>query len=257
MDAKSRGKELTTEMINSRNGYTLVQVGDLGLLLSADGSTRAVRRFVSSAEASQARTQGAGTGTSGSLPCPAVPSITSCKAWCEGVARDDQQLKATSGGKGCSELPKAMTEQPACVCYDSDYKVQLAMCMSPCKGGDQPKSQGSCKAGDSTCGAGATGAGQNAPPRFVLYDTKYGEGFNLQREVYPRAGWVVAEVNKALDEKCGSKMEGECARFVLVLPPWCQVVHWWTGPDLVYWRTFFDSQALKSSQASLSCHFGM
>ena len=242
MDLETRGQELSEEMIHSLNGYNLVQVGDLGLLLSSDGSTRAVRRFKSLAEVKLPKTEG----PLGSLPCPADPSVQSCKAWCQGVARDSQELRATRGGKSCSEQPKSISDQPACTCYDAEYKVQLAMCIAPCKGVAEPKSTGgTCQAGDAKCEAGGGG---NPSPRFVLYDTKYGEGFNLQREVYPRAGWVVAQANKALDEKCGSKLDGECSRFILVLPPWCQVVHWWTGPDHVYWRTFFDSKALKGSK---------
>lgn len=246
MDPNTQGQELSEDMIHSLNGYTLVQVGDLGLLLSSDGSTCAVRRFRSLDEVKLPKIK---EGTSGSFPCPTDPGIESCKAWCQGVASDSAQLHATFAGKSCSEKPQSISDQPACTCYDSEYKVQLAMCIAPCKGGKEPtpKSQGeTCKAGDGKCAAGS--AGETTSPRFVLYDTKYGEGFNLQREVYPRAGWVVAEVNKALDAKCGAKLDGECARFVLVLPPWCQVVHWWTGPDHVYWRTFFDSKALKGSK---------
>ncbi|CAE8644229.1 unnamed protein product, partial [Polarella glacialis] len=92
---------------------------------------------------------------------------------------------------------------------------------------------------------------RHAPRQSALYDTKYGEGFNLQREVYPRAAWVVAQANKALDAKCGASKEGACARWVLVLPPWCQVVHWWSGPEQVPWSAFFDSQALESSKVPL------
>lgn len=85
--------------------------------------------------------------------------------------------------------------------------------------------------------------------RFLLYDTKYGEGFNLQREVYPRAGWVVAELNKAVKARCGAQVDVPgCARWTLVLPPWCRVVHWWTGHGHLPWSDFFDAHALNKSQ---------
>ncbi|CAE7419573.1 POFUT2, partial [Symbiodinium pilosum] len=171
------------------------------------------------------------------LPTRRYFQAISCrKAWCEGVV-PGEAVKTTLGGKKCSELPShaLVRDQPSCMCYDAEYKVQLAMCVSTCPGlGPAPAPAGgdNCAVGDTSCTAGAA-PGNGGPRRFLLYDTKYGEGFNLQREVYPRAGWVVAEANKALAGKCGSKQDGDCARWVLVLPPWCQVVHWWTGPEHV------------------------
>lgn len=245
-------QELTEDMLQSRKGYALVQVANLGLLLSPDGSARAVRQVKSKAAfASELATKTKDTGaaaSAGVLPCPADANLYSCKAWCEGVV-PGEAVKSTLGGKKCSELPATalVRDQPSCMCYDAEYKVQLAMCVSTCPGrGPAPAKEeqgGTCAAGDSSCRAQGPGA-----RRFLLYDTKYGEGFNLQREVYPRAGWIVAEANKALAAKCGSKSEGDCARWVLVLPPWCQVAHWWTGPEHVYWRTFFDSDALTDSK---------
>lgn len=32
------------------------------------------------------------------------------------------------------------------------------------------------------------------------------------------------------------------------MPPWCRVVHWWSGPELVPWSAFFEPKALRSSQ---------
>merc|ERR1719329_1578358 len=51
MEPSTRGKELSTEVVESLGGYTLVQVGDLGVLIrSGDPAvTRAVRHFKSSA----------------------------------------------------------------------------------------------------------------------------------------------------------------------------------------------------------------
>merc|ERR1712048_129379 len=105
-----------------------------------------------------------------------------------------------------------------------------------------------CAAGDPSCNADATSvvigsATAATTTRYFLYDVKYGEGFNLQREVYPRAGWIVAQLNKAVEKKCGKKVEGPCARWKLVLPPWCRVVHWWSDSKHMPWGTFFDSEA--------------
>lgn len=62
--------------------------------------------------------------------------------------------------------------------------------------------------------------------RWFLYDTKVGEGFNLQREVFPRAAWIVDQLNKRIKERCEGDSpefkEGapECVKWGLVLPPW-------------------------------------
>eukprot|EP00930_Biecheleria_cincta_P078879 TRINITY_DN6649_c0_g1_i1.p1 TRINITY_DN6649_c0_g1~~TRINITY_DN6649_c0_g1_i1.p1 ORF type:complete len:1177 (+),score=253.25 TRINITY_DN6649_c0_g1_i1:160-3690(+) len=273
MQPESQGMELSHDMVNSREGFTLVQVGDVGLLLFQQGGARAVRRFPSAAEArayvqrvKQPTKTAASASSEAALPCPDNPNLHSCKAWCEGVWPGDDGIRSTLGGTGCSDLSAASPahERPSCMCYDKDYRMQLAMCVSSCRGFPAPAAgpgpaAGSgtetCSAGDSSCSAALSSSTEKdeaedsmIDKRFVLYDTKYGEGFNLQREVYPRAGWVVSEVNKALDKKCGSKRSGSCGRWVLVLPPWCQVVHWWTGPDHVPWKTFFDTEALKSSK---------
>merc|ERR1719473_2684491 len=84
--------------------------------------------------------------------------------------------------------------------------------------------------------------------RYLLYDTKYGEGFNLQREIYPRTGWLVAKLNQELQQKCGPKVTGACARWTLVLPPWCRVVHWRSGANRVPWSDFFDPAVLRQSK---------
>ena len=106
-----------------------------------------------------------------------------------------------------------------------------------------------------TCSGPPSASGGNPSPRFVLYDTKYGEGFNLQREaeqsdstvsaeltqirllgkVYPRAGWVVAQANKAGEQRC---CEAD-----LDLISWtkqvqtCQTLKWWE----VSWRRSMKS----------------
>jgi len=58
----------------------------------------------------------------------------------------------------------------------------------------------------------------------------------------------VAQLNKALEARCGEGAEGDCARWTLVLPPWCRVVHWWSGTEPFPWSTFFDLKALLGSK---------
>jgi hypothetical protein len=68
------------------------------------------------------------------------------------------------------------------------------------------------------------------PKRWFLYDTKMGEGFSLQREVFPRAAWAVDELNKRVKERCSQEaidnLRQDCLFWGLVLPPWCYVSHW-------------------------------
>jgi len=140
----------------------------------------------------------------------------------------------------------------------------VSPCPAPTPSANAAPTEGSCPAGaGATCGADSSSAGQNEGAgvtgmqrRYLLYDTKYGEGFNLQREVYPRAGWIVHKLNKALKKRCktreeGKREEGDCARWVLVLPPWCRVVHWWSGPQHLPWSHFFDAGALNGSKVPL------
>ncbi|CAE8627523.1 unnamed protein product, partial [Polarella glacialis] len=145
---QSRGKELSTDMAHSRGGFTLVQVGDLGLLLSGSGpgEVAAVRRFAtrdaaksyvgSFATSKPAVAAAADSLKPGSLPCPAQADLHSCKAWCQGVwSGPVEEVRATLGGKSCSELTAndPPHERPTCMCYDQDYTSQLAMCLSSCK----------------------------------------------------------------------------------------------------------------------------
>ena len=51
------------------------------------------------------------------------------------------------------------------------------MCISPCA-----DASGTCKAGEACAG----GLSEAKERRYLLYDTKYGEGFNLQREARQR-----------------------------------------------------------------------
>mmetsp|Transcript_15601 Transcript_15601/g.38485 ORF Transcript_15601/g.38485 Transcript_15601/m.38485 type:complete len:98 (-) Transcript_15601:1333-1626(-) len=55
--------------------------------------------------------------------------------------------------------------------------------------------------------------------RYLLYDAKLGEGFNLQKEIFIRAAWLA----EALNSECASE---DCPRWIVVLPPWCFLAHW-------------------------------
>jgi len=55
-----------------------------------------------------------------------------------------------------------------------------------------------------------------------------------------------------VEQMCGKSTEGaNCARWKLVLPPWCRVVHWWSDSKHRPWGTFFDIEALRSSKVPL------
>lgn len=142
---------------------------------------------------------------------------------------------------------------PQCMCYDSSHENVLKSCKSACPrensedlGAELDESTCSGKDSESgTCKAGS-------PRRFLLYDVKMGEGFNLQREIFPRVGHVVAEINKATKKRCGGTFStGRCAEWTLVLPPWCTLVHWWTDGKLVPWQEFFDLDSLRSIKVPL------
>ncbi|CAE7562275.1 POFUT2 [Symbiodinium sp. CCMP2456] len=101
--------------------------------------------------------------------------------------------------------------------YDSSYERELRTCRSPC-----PKDQGET----------ATTFSE---------EVKQGEGFNLQREIFPRVGWVVSRVNEALRSACARGQK--CAEWALVLPPWCR------------WERFFDAAALRSANVTIMDRF--
>jgi len=275
MDQQNRGQELSQEMVASQGGYTLVTVGSLGVLIApGDPATaRAVRYFGTAAEASRYAQEIAASPTVvsvpppspapvpdlslGGFPCPNDPDLTSCKAWCAGVSPAGLKWKGAKGGKPCGDVKSEdqRHDQPTCTCYDKSYTVINAMCVSACQ--VPPPAPAKCSAGDATCSA-PTGP-VVAPPlghgvsssgtRYLLYDTKYGEGFNLQREVYPRAGWLVSELNKAIEARCGKKQGGPgCMLWSLVLPPWCSVVHWWSESSHRRWAEFFDIDVLKRAK---------
>jgi len=148
-DATSRGKFLSGEMLASQGGYTLVQIGDLGILL-APGSpptSRAVRRFAGQKEAqtyfkakgsnvaqADAKAAPADDDTQGAA-CPQDADAPACQAWCEIISPGDHlKFSGTLSGKQCKDLgPKpAPNDKPQCMCYDEGYKLLYAQCLSLC-----------------------------------------------------------------------------------------------------------------------------
>ena len=256
-DLARRGEQLSPAMADSRGGFSLVQVGEVGILLWPGEArhARATRWFPSSQSAreyvsntNQETASSAVPAAPGSFSCPIRADKASCQAWCEAVSpKEGSKLQAAFGGRHCKDIPKnpSFADRPSCSCYDPSYSTMFATCTSTCSDSDSVDQV--CAAGDSSCAA--LEGEHSGKYRYLLYDAKYGEGFNLQREVYPRAGWVVAQLNKALEEKCeGRDAVGECAPWALVLPPWCKVVHWWTGPDHVHWSEFFDAATLRTAK---------
>lgn len=80
--------------------------------------------------------------------------------------------------------------------------------------------------------------------RFLLYDTRFGATFGTQLEVLFVAMRLVHELNQELEHRCRENVQGGCARWALVLPPWCSVVHWYSGTVGRKWGDFFDTTAL-------------
>ncbi|CAD7966905.1 unnamed protein product [Amoebophrya sp. A120] len=90
--------------------------------------------------------------------------------------------------------------------------------------------------------------------RWLLYDTKYGEGFNLQREVFPRVAHAVAMLNFRIEDRCGESgslgKTPDCVLWGIVLPPWCRLAHWrnYDLPNRLQklpWGELFDIDMLK------------
>jgi len=95
--------------------------------------------------------------------------------------------------------------------------------------------------------------GSGAPvwrQKYVLYDVKNGEGFNLQKSVYIRVAQLVYGLNENLEEckRCRGESCEMCTEYVIVLPPWCFLAHWsglsWVNGKAPNqpWKTFFDTE---------------
>ncbi|CAJ1381098.1 unnamed protein product [Effrenium voratum] len=194
-------------------------------------------------------------------PCPEDATIHSCGEWCKAVHPGS---RATMGGSPCARLSSQDLQRgmgPACTCYDSSYERELQSCRSQCPEaaeamqpftGEEELCFGSV--GQDTCRADQL---TSKSERFLLYDVKPGEGFNLQREVFPRVAWVVAQVNTALQKLCAgsggaSSTSSGCGRWSLVLPPWCRLAHWRSSSEEhVPWARFFDAEKLKSGNVTV------
>ncbi|CAD7955497.1 unnamed protein product [Amoebophrya sp. A25] len=97
------------------------------------------------------------------------------------------------------------------------------------------------------------GSPDGSPRRWLLYDAKFGEGFNLQREVFPRVAHAVSVLNLRIEDRCGEAgivgQDPDCILWGLVLPPWCNLAHWNNTGDqapIRGWGEFFDMDLLKS-----------
>lgn len=172
-------------------------------------------------------------------PCPEDANLWTCLDWCK-VAHPGSS--GSMAGEPCSHLTPetaAMGQGPSCMCYDSTHEKVLAACKSSCPAED-----------DDGLGEEEPVAERADSRRYLLYDVKRGEGFNLQREVFPRSGFVVSELNRMVRDACGGQhSKGRCAEWALVLPPWCRLAHWeGIGNAHVPWREFFDADALKSAE---------
>jgi len=144
-DPTSRGKSLSADMIASKAGFTLVGVGNLGILISPNGTPRAVRQFASATEAQRhaaevsAVAPSAKSSTappSSTFPCPNDADMDACQKWCNGISLAEMPLTATFAGKICSDLPAGSKplDWPQCMCYDTDFTELFGSCRSTCSG---------------------------------------------------------------------------------------------------------------------------
>lgn len=106
------------------------------------------------------------------------------------------------------------------------------------------------KAGSSLPSAAAQpsggGAGMSTQDmRFLLYDARFGVSFAAQWEILFTMAGVVAELNQRVGAACGaSRSSQQCHRWMLVLPPWCAVLHWYSDATALPWRELFDTAGL-------------
>ncbi|CAE8585322.1 unnamed protein product, partial [Polarella glacialis] len=187
--------------------------------------------------------------------CPEDATLHACEEWCEQAVPNSRGVLS---GSPCAHLTAQQMQRgsgPHCTCYDSSFEMELRSCKSTCPASEDKMEEDSLAGEDGVCfGHSGTstchGRQESVTRRFALYDVKVGEGFNLQREVFPRMGWVVSQLNRAIKKACGGKHgSGRCAEWVLVLPPWCRLAHWPTrDQEHVPWRHFFLDSALKSAK---------
>jgi len=146
MDPASRGQQLARDMVNSASGYTLVQYGNVGILISPGNPAgrSAVRRFGTEAEAKTYMQKLPTSGvvaadttqdvSTAALRCPRRADKAACQAWCDGVSQPSTRMKASMEGQSCKSwsAKDSVEKQPSCKCHDPADKSMLAMCLSPC-----------------------------------------------------------------------------------------------------------------------------
>eukprot|EP00435_Cladocopium_sp_Y103_P023952 s2517_g5.t2 len=198
-------------------------------------------------------------------PCPEDATVMSCSDWCRTVYPGS---RATMSGSSCARLSAQDLKRgmgPACICYDSGYEKELKSCRSKCPVEEDPAEANTLPLdGDVSSGVGGSCFGSTGrdtcradqltdeSERYLLYDVKPGEGFNLQREVFPRVGWIVAQLNAASQQWCSGANLNRCPRWSLVLPPWCRLAHWRrASEEHVPWERFFDAKALRSTNITV------
>eukprot|EP00919_Chromeraceae_sp_WS-2016_P073592 GHVR01174033.1.p1 GENE.GHVR01174033.1~~GHVR01174033.1.p1 ORF type:complete len:202 (+),score=34.65 GHVR01174033.1:127-732(+) len=86
--------------------------------------------------------------------------------------------------------------------------------------------------------------------RYILYDVKIGEGFNLQKDVFYRMAYAVKMLNDHIRNRCTLERWTDCVTWVLVLPPFCKVAHWWKYPvansTQLKWGSIFNMEVVMS-----------
>jgi len=182
--------------------------------------------------------------------CPTTGDPVKCHEWCnkEGVRPEGMDLLyGVRGGSACTDNQDE-SEFPNCICYDENHEKVLAECKIQCA--PLKRAEVSSERANETEEKYKGPLTDEVTTRYWFYDTKLGEGFNLQREVFTRAAWVVYKMNQNLDERCPGKNTGTCARWTLVLPPWCWVAHWrkvTDEEDLLPWSHFFSTKGFEEA----------
>eukprot|EP00397_Hematodinium_sp_SG-2012_P004691 GEMP01004704.1.p1 GENE.GEMP01004704.1~~GEMP01004704.1.p1 ORF type:complete len:969 (+),score=261.57 GEMP01004704.1:492-3398(+) len=229
--------------LNSKDGYKFVRGGlTTAIIVSPDGS----EKFARSGKPSPGEAESGKTVSISGAKCPPDADVWACQSWCDVVhPGPKEEANGVRGGGACGE-GMGPQDYPQCICYDKEHENVVASCRSPCTPKPKPKE-----------GKVAQKVKEDVPPlgndvhqRYILYDTKIGEGFNLQREVFSRAAWVVATLNKRLVEgpRCKGRRTGDCAQYTLVLPPWCTVAHWWHLSKKEYpWHRFFSKEGFEQA----------
>lgn len=209
-------------------------------------------------------------------PCPRDADDDACAAWCAAVAPQGVRLSGKREGISCANGDYSQNG-PLCSChrlFSVHRNKRWAMCRSTCpvhrKGDttapDKPgvvgvsdeDGQGTVEPASARPESGLRSRIQHAstsstkrdavsPTRYLIYDTRFGLSFAAQIEVFFAAMEITSKLNGRVAAKCGENTSGlDCAKWILVLPPWCSVVKWYgenTGPGKP-WRDLFDVTTL-------------